>query len=163
MLFFQIVGIVCVSLLLLAIVLFFVYLLFRKDVRSLMADAEMPVLLPLPIPTKNRPFIMRVLVWLFDIRKWQLVQNWRFKLDNGIEIVLPKGFKFDGASVPRIFWAILSPVGLLLIPGLIHDYGYRFNQIWHLNANGEIEPYMKQAGRKAWDNLFQSVGIQVNG
>ncbi|MGD8492967.1 MAG: hypothetical protein PVH44_05135, partial [Desulfobacterales bacterium] len=87
MLFFQIVGIVCVSLLLLAIVLFFVYLLFRKDVRSLMADAEMPVLLPLPIPTKNRPFIMRVLVWLFDIRKWQLVQNWRFKLDNGIEIV----------------------------------------------------------------------------
>jgi hypothetical protein len=90
-------------------------------------------------------------------------QNWRFKLDNGIEIVLPKGFKFDGASVPRIFWAILSPVGLLLIPGLIHDYGYRFNQIWHLNANGEIEPYMKQAGRKAWDNLFQSVGIQVNG
>ena len=32
MLFFQIVGIVCVSLLLLAIVLFFVYLLFRKDV-----------------------------------------------------------------------------------------------------------------------------------
>jgi hypothetical protein len=163
MLFFQIVGIVFVALLLIIIVLFFLYLLFRKDVTPLIADEEMPVLLPLPIPTKNRPFIMRVLVWLFDIRKWQLVQNWRFKLDNGIEIVLPKGFRFDGASVPRIFWAILSPVGLLLIPGLIHDYGYRFNQIWHLNANGEIEPYMKQAGRKAWDNLFQSVGIQVNG
>ncbi len=163
MLFFQIVGIVFVALLLIIIVLFFLYLLFRKDVTSLMADEEMPVLLPLPIPTKNRPFIMRVLVWLFDIRKWQLVDNWHFKLDNGVEIVLPRDFKFDGASIPRIFWAVLSPVGLLLIPGLIHDYGYRFNQIWQKSADGQIKPYMVDAGRKAWDDLFQSVGIQVNG
>lgn len=163
MLFFQIVGIVFVALLLIIIVLFLVYLLFRKDVTQLMADDEMPVLLPLPIPTKNRPFIMRVLVWLFDIRKWQLKQNWHFKRDNGDEIVLPKEFKFDGASIPRIFWAILSPVGLLLIPGLVHDYGYRFNQLWLKNASGQIEPYMQNAGRKAWDDLFRDVGMQVNG
>jgi len=163
MLFFHIVGIVFVSLLLIIIVLFFLYLLFRKNVTSLMADEEMPHLLPLPIPTKNRPFIMRVLVWLFDIRNWQLLDNWHFKLDNGVEIVLPKDFRFDGASIPRIFWAVLSPVGLLLIPGLIHDYGYRFNQIWQKSTNGQIKPYMEDAGRKAWDDLFQSVGIQVNG
>ena len=106
---------------------------------------------------------MRVLVWLFDIRKWQLIQNWHFKLENGIEIVLYEDFIFDGASIPRIFWFLLSPVGLLLIPGLIHDYGYRYDQIWQKNANGEIEPYMKEAGRKAWDDLFRTVGIQVNG
>ena len=163
MLFFQIVGIVFVALLLITIVLFLLYLLFRKDVTSLIADEQMPVLLPLPIPTKNRPFLMRVLVWLFDIREWQIVQNWHFKLDNGVEIVLPKDFRFDGASIPRIFWAILSPVGLLLIPGLIHDYGYRFDQIWRISASGQIEPYMENAGRKAWDDLFQAVGIQVNG
>ena len=148
---------------LIIIVLFLLYLLFRKDVTSLMTDEDMPVLLPLPIPTKNRPFLMRVLVWLFDIREWQLVQNWHFKLDNGVEIVLPKDFRFDGASIPRVFWAILSPVGLLLIPGLIHDYGYRFDQIWRISASGQIEPYMENAGRKAWDDLFQAVGIQVNG
>jgi hypothetical protein len=163
MLFFQIVGTVVFVLLLIIIALFFLYLLFRKDVTPLMADEEMPVLLPLPIPTKNRPFIMRVLVWLFDIRKWQLVQNWHFELGNGVEIVLPKDFRFDGASIPRIFWAILSPVGLLLIPGLIHDYGYRFNQLWRKNASGQIEPYMENVGRKVWDDLLQDVGIQVNG
>jgi hypothetical protein len=54
-------------------------------------------------------------------------------------------------------------VGLLLIPGLVHDYGYRFDQLWQKNANGEIEPYMKEAGKKAWDDLFKSVGIRVNG
>ena len=106
---------------------------------------------------------MRVLVWLFDIRKWQLLQNWHFKLENGIEIVLHEDFTFDGASILRIFWFLLSPVGLLLIPGLIHDYGYRYDQIWQKNANGEIEPYMKEAGRKAWDDHFRTVGLQVNG
>lgn len=163
MLFFQIVGIVSVALLLILIVLFFLYLLLRKDVTPLMADEEMPVFLPLPIPTKNRPFIMRVLVWLFDIRKWQLKQNWHFIRENGDEIVLPKDFKFDGASIPRLFWAILSPVGLLLIPGLIHDYGYRYDQLWRKNTSGQIEPYMENAGRKAWDDLFRDVGMQVNG
>jgi hypothetical protein len=87
MLFFQIVGIVFVVLLLIIIVLFFLYLLFRKDVTPLMADEDMPPLLPLPIPTKNRPFIMRVLVWLFDIRKWQLIDNWHFKLENGFALM----------------------------------------------------------------------------
>jgi len=163
MLFFQIVGIVFVSLLLIIIVLFFLYLLFRKDVTPLMTDEEMPHLLPLPIPTKNRPFVMRVLVWLFDIRKWRLQNNWHFLRGNGDEIVLPKEFEFDGASIPRIFWAVLSPVGLLLIPGMIHDYGYRYNQLWCKNASGQIEPYMENAGRKAWDDFFQEVGMQVNG
>jgi hypothetical protein len=163
MLFFQIVGIVFVVLLLVIIVLFFLYLLFRIDVAPLLTDEKMPILLPLPIPTKNRPIVMRVLVWLFDIRKWQLKQNWHFIRENGDEIVLPKDFKFDGASIPRIFWAILSPVGLLLIPGLIHDYGYRFNQLWCKNASGQIEPYMENVGRRAWDDLFRDVGMQVNG
>ena len=166
MIIFQIVGIVVMTLLLVIIGLFILYALFRKDIRPLITEEEMPVLLPIPIPTKNRTFIMRVLVWLFDIRKWQLVQNWHFKLKNDaeiVEIVLPKDFRFDGASIPRIFWFLLSPVGLLLIPGLIHDYGYRFDQLWQKNANGEIEPFMKEAGRKAWDDLFKAVGIQVNG
>ena len=129
MIFFQIVGAVVIALLVVITVLFIVYKIFRKEIKSLITAEKMPVLLPLPIPTKNRPFIMRLLVWLFDIRKWQLVENWHFEIEKGPEIVIPKDFKFDGASILRVFCAILSPVGLLLIPGLIHDYGYRFNQI----------------------------------
>jgi hypothetical protein len=163
MIIFQMIGMVAIALLVILIGLFIVYALLRKEVRPLVTAAQMPVLRPLPIPTKNRTFIMRVLVWLFDIRKWQLIQNWHFKLENGIEIVFHKDFTFDGASIPRVFWFLLSPVGLLLIPGLIHDYGYRYDQIWQKNVNGDIEPYMKEAGRKAWDDLFRTVGIQVNG
>ena len=163
MIFFQIVGVVVIALLVVLTVLFIVYKIFKKEIKSLITAEKMPVLLPLPIPTKNRPFLMRLLVWLFDIRKWQLVENWHFEIEKGPEIVIPKDFKFDGASIPRIFWAILSPVGLLLIPGLIHDYGYRFNLIWQKTATGEIAPYMEDVGQKDWDDLFRRVGVQVNG
>ena len=101
--FFHVVGIIFVVLFVIISVLFILYLIFRKDVTPLMVDEDMPILLPLPIPTKNRPFLMRLLVWLFDIRKWRLKKNWHFLRENGDEIVLPIDFEFDGASIPRIF------------------------------------------------------------
>jgi len=53
-------------------------------------------------------------------------------------------------------------VGLLLIPGLVHDYGYRYDQLWKVDGEGEI-PYMYKAGRSYWDALFRRVGMAVNG
>ena len=43
---------------------------------------------------------------------------------NGNLILVPCGFKTDFASIPRIFWAILSPLGRHTIPSIIHDYLY---------------------------------------
>ncbi len=76
--------------------------------------------------------------------------------------MIPKGFTFDGASIPRPLWAILSPVGLLLIPALIHDYAYKFNKLISIN-NGHKTSYMNGAGRIKWDNLFKKVAVDVNG
>ncbi len=123
----------------------------------------MPKLTPVPIPTKNRRFLMRMLVWFFEVRKWELSQHWSFRLEDRTEIVLPKGFRFDGASIPRPFWAILSPIGLLLIPGLIHDYGYKYDQLWMKGENNEILEFKKGKGKSYWDKLFLEVGKQVNG
>ena len=72
---------------------------------------------------------------------------------------------FDGASIPRVFWFFLSPTGLLLIPGLIHDYGYKYNQLWKLNGAGNIVPFKPRQKRQRlyWDRLFFKIGMQVNG
>lgn len=40
-------------------------------------------------------------------------------------IKVPKGFDTDFASVPRIFWAILSPIDEYAKAAVIHDYCYR--------------------------------------
>ena len=103
-----------------------------------------------------------MLTWIFSIRKWKLTENWRYKLNNSNEIIIPKGFIFDGASIPRPLWSILSPVGLLLIPGLLHDYGYRYNQLWKIN-NEEVIPFPENPNREYWDELFLKVSLKING
>jgi len=127
---FQIIGIAVVGLIVIFFILLLLYALFKKEALPALSPNKIPGLRPLPIPTKNHNVLIRILVWLFDVRQWKLLENWHFKLENGDEIVLHQGFVFDGASIPRPFWFFLSPVGLLLIPGLIHDYGYKYNQFW---------------------------------
>jgi hypothetical protein len=46
------------------------------------------------------------------------------------EIEVPAGFHTDGASVPRVFWNILSPFGDYFPAALIHDYLYSPNNRW---------------------------------
>jgi hypothetical protein len=125
---------------------------------------EMPVLRPIPIKTKNKNFFIRIFRWITSIRKWKVEEDWYYILpgEKGKKIVIPKEFIFDGASIPRPLWGILSPVGLLLIPGLIHDYAYENNELISID-NGNRTPYMKGAGRIKWDNLFKKVAVDVNG
>jgi len=81
---------------------------------------DMPILRPVPILTKGLSLWKRMGVWRHTTRKWEVMEDWNFD-----ELFyVPKGFIFDGASVPRYLWWFLSPVGLLLIPGLIHDGAY---------------------------------------
>jgi hypothetical protein len=57
----------------------------------------------------------------------------------------------------------LNPIGLLLIPGLLHDYAYKYDQLWQVNAGGKTVPYKDGAGKDYWDSLFKNVGKEVNG
>ena len=40
------------------------------------------------------------------------------------DIVVPAGFESTGASIPRVFWSIMSPVGSYFYSSLFHDLGY---------------------------------------
>ena len=125
---------------------------------------EMPVIIPLPIETKGKGFFQKIWAWITEVRSWKLAENWEYEL-KGTRIVIPKGFIFDGASIPRPLWGILSPTGLLLIPGLIHDFGYRFDYLWAVIPDTE-SGYIKiheQAGQKYWDEVFYYLGMEING
>ena len=163
MLFFEIVGVVVVLSLMLYLLLFVLYRIFVKELEPSLDPAQMPKLRPVPIPSKNCSFFTKILVWFFKVRQWDLAAHWVFTLTDGTDIVIPKGFRFDGASIPRPFWAILSPTGLLLIPGLIHDYGYKHNHIWKRGKDNKVSKYKQGAGKSYWDKLFLEVGKQVNG
>lgn len=125
---------------------------------------EMPVISPLPIKTKRQPFRIQIWRWVTFVRQWELVENWAYEY-KGHRYVIPKGFVFDGASIPKPLWFILSPTGLLLVPGLIHDFGYRYMYLWEVDTASPTG-YKKARNcpeRGPWDDLFREVSLDVNG
>ena len=127
---------------------------------------NMPKMQPIPIEVKACSFFKRIHYWLTSVRQWQITEDWMWVLPNGKTIVIPEGFVFDGASVPRPFWFIMPPTGLLLIPGLIHDFAYRYDFLWLLEYENGLKNYSKykhRSGQHYWDLLFREISMSING
>lgn len=84
-------------------------------------------------------------------KQYKLEKKISFLLSNGEVIHIPKGFKYDLSSVPRIFWAILPPAGDFDAAALIHDWLYQNSDfvIWEW-FNGDIN----EAQKFADDEMF---------
>lgn len=128
-------------------------------------EFKMPILQPVPIATKGQPLLQRLWALLTVTRQWKLTRDWYYRLPNERIIIIPAGFVFDGASIPKPLWGFLSPVGLLLIGGLIHDFAYRYGYLWEVVPDGGdfSEYYHGQGSRHDWDELFLEVNLEVNG
>lgn len=118
---------------------------------------EMPHMRPLIIETKGKGFFKGILHWLLGTRKWEICDDFYFKLRD-VDYVIPKGFIFDGASVPKFLGMWLSPTGVLLMGGLVHDYAYKFACLQ--TKEGLNTESMKQGQA---DKLFRDICIEVNG
>jgi hypothetical protein len=119
---------------------------------------SMPHMKPIPIPTKGKGFWGGIKIWLFVSRKWEIVSDYHYVVD-GKELVIPKGFIFDGASVPKFLHTWLSPMGVLLVGGLIHDYGYKYQT---LLCKGK-KKHIGMKTQKELDIIFRDVNIIQNG
>ncbi len=120
----------------------------------------MPSLKPIPLGDGEDSSVWQSITdWRKNARKFMLIEDWYYTLPNGIRIYIPKGFIFDGASVPRFLWPILDPFGILMIPGLIHDFGYRYNFL--LDEMGL--PIYVNYGQAHFDQIFFEVAKKCNG
>ena len=99
----------------------------KGKVRNFKYD-EYPHMQPIRINTAGKGFWGAIWLWMMTTRTWTISKDFHYKL-NGKELVIPEGFTFDGASVPKFLASFLSPVGVLLIGGLIHDYGYKYTTL----------------------------------
>ena len=119
---------------------------------------ELPHMQPIRIPTKDKGFWGAIWLWLMTVRTWTITKDFKYKL-RGIEYVIPKGFTFDGASVPKFLASFLSPVGVLLIGGLVHDYAYKYAC---LKPKNNKDPLLLLNQHQA-DKIFRDINIEVNG
>ena len=118
----------------------------------------MPHLKPIPIKTKGKGFWKAIIMWLLSTRNWELVEDWKYNID-GKEYIIPKGFQFDGASIPKFLRTFFSPVGVLLIGGLVHDYMYKYTHCKPVSAKGAL----LVVDQKRADQIFRDINIVVNG
>ena len=117
-----------------------------------------PELKPLPIKTKGKGFWKGIAMWLLSTRNWEITKDWKYNID-GTEYVIPAGFQFDGASIPKFLRTFFSPVGVLLIGGLVHDYAYKYKTLLEANK----KKTMGELTQKRADEIFRDINIIVNG
>ena len=56
--------------------------------------------------------------------RWELLAALVYLAADGTKYTVPKGFITDGASVPWLFWAVISPTGALFAAAVLHDWLY---------------------------------------
>ena len=117
-----------------------------------------PELKPLPIKTKGKGFWKGIAMWLLSTRNWEITKDWKYNID-GTEYIIPSGFQFDGASIPKFLRTFFSPVGVLLIGGLVHDYAYKYKTLLESNK----KKTMGDLTQKRADEIFRDINIVVNG
>jgi len=145
-------------LILFVIIGFIINLLDKKKSNLLFSYEELPHLQPVKISTKGKGFWKGIIMWLLTTRNWVITKDWKYKID-GTEYVIPAGFQFDGASIPKFLRSFFSPVGVLLIGGLVHDYMYKYTACKPLNKKDAL----LVVDQKRADQIFRDINIEVNG
>ena len=119
---------------------------------------EMPKLKPIAIPTAGKGFWGAIWMWLTGVRTWEVAEDWTFKID-GSWYVVPSGFVFDGASIPKFLHTWLSPTGVLLMVGLVHDYAYKYATLLKISKKKTMGTFTQ----KKADEIFRDINIEQNG
>ena len=130
----------------------------RRPNKIKFSYTEFPHMQPLKIATKDKGFFKGILLWLLSTRQWEITKDWHYKIDKE-EYVIPAGFTFDGASIPKFLRSFFSPGGVLLMGGLVHDYGYKYATLLKKNKKETIG--IKD--QKWMDKTFRDINIYVNG
>jgi len=147
------------SLLILFVIIgFIINLLDKKKSNLSFSYDELPHLQPVRIPTKGKGFWKGILLWLMSTRNWVLIKDWKYKM-NDVTYIIPAGFQFDGASIPKFLRTFFSPVGVLLIGGLVHDYMYKYTACKPVNKKDAL----LVVDQKRADQIFRDINIEVNG
>ena len=82
-------------------------------------------------------------------KDWSLTQPLTYE-GSDETFTAPAGFVTNFASVPRIFWSILSPWGRHMKAAVMHDYFYQTTIVSRLDADKLFNRMMRSLGVSWW-------------
>ena len=122
-------------------------------------DLSFPIVQAVPEQPING-CLKRLYRFLTYRRKWKVMEDyavWSGALKT--LIIIPEGFIFDGASVPKIFHSILGPTGMLLYGSCPHDFGYIYAGLIILDKIDETLRFQRFS-KSAIDSIFLELCIR---
>jgi hypothetical protein len=90
---------------------------------------------------------------------YELLEDWTFQVDykgEKLEYFIPKGYKFDGASIPRLFWGFpfgYTPFGVHIGAALEHDWLCEWRPLDSATVHAHFEKRLREDGirpSQAW-------------
>jgi hypothetical protein len=100
-------------------------------------------------------------------RTYKMGGRFRFLSEEHGLITVPKNFITDGASIPRIFWPIMSPSGEYFEAAIIHDFLYSLcgnkYQLTRKQADDIFNEGMKELGVKPRTRLTIYWAVRICG
>ena len=83
----------------------------------------------------------------------------------GVEIIIPEGFIFDGASIPSAFWiSFYTPYHpMVLKAGLVHDYIYRTHITSKEEADRVFLAILAEKGVSRWKRVLMWMAVKCFG
>jgi hypothetical protein len=97
-------------------------------------------------------------------RHWILLEDIEITLSDNSNIAIPKGFIWDGASIPKWLWFMFPNIQLNSIVFLIHDFLYidKENQLKRFNFNIFDARKFKDNEMKKWGCVhFSKITITI--
>lgn len=96
---------------------------------------------------------------------WRLIKNVEVSLSDGTYILIPRGFFYDMASVPKILWSLVRPFNDGLLATLIHDYLYVHRQPgWNRKkVDQEYLKWMNATNPNKLDNYIRYYTVRAFG
>ena len=92
--------------------------------------------------------------------------QWRLEVDLVYEgardwFMVPTGFLHDFASVPRIVWPLVGPVGNHAEAAVLHDWLYQAQPCSRADADGIFSRCLQEAGLSWWKRraMFRAVRL----
>lgn len=78
-------------------------------------------------------------------------------------VIVPPGFRTDLASIPRVLWNILPPVGKYDAAAVVHDYLYQTGGVSRAQADAVLREAMAVCGVGAFTRFTIYAGVRVGG
>jgi hypothetical protein len=91
---------------------------------------------------------------------YEVVEDYTYAADE-YRITAPKGFVYDRASIPRIFWTIIDKDDLSNVPPLFHDLLYRNGGRLEQHLVSPFRTFERREADDLFLELMQKTGVRT--